>query len=201
MIVLYILSSSGYIAPEYASDGVCSVKSDVFSFGVLLLEIISGTMTTGSYRFDGKLYKLIAYVSNIYILLDINLITLSAEDDYICSTETRHIKFVIAICSTFLAQAWLLWRAGQWPELVDRSLGNGEYGYTMEMERYVHVALLCVQESADDRPAMDEVVRMLSSADGAVLPEPKQPAYFNVRPVGTEMSASCDMSISITLSR
>ena len=71
---MYILSSSGYIAPEYASDGVCSVKSDVFSFGVLLLEIISGTMTTGSYRFDGKLYKLIAYVSNIYILLDINLI-------------------------------------------------------------------------------------------------------------------------------
>ena len=66
MIVLYILSSSGYIAPEYASDGVCSVKSDVFSFGVLLLEIISGTMTTGSHRFDGKLYKLIAYVSNIY---------------------------------------------------------------------------------------------------------------------------------------
>jgi len=69
------------------------------------------------------------------------------------------------------------------------------------MERYVHVALLCVQESAEDRPAMDEVVKMLSSGEGAVLAEPKQPAYFNVRPVGTEMSASCDMSISITLSR
>ena len=70
------------------------------------------------------------------------------------------------------------------------------------MERYVHVALLCVQESADDRPAMDEVVGMLStSSEGEVIPEPKQPAYFNVRPVGTEMSASCDMSISTTLSR
>jgi hypothetical protein len=109
---------------------------------------------------------------------------------------------VIANCSTFLdAQAWLLWRAGQWPELVERSLlGNGTYD-EVAMERHVHVALLCVQESADDRPAMDEVVRMLGSGEGAVLPEPKQPAYFNVRPVGTEMSASCDMSISITLSR
>ncbi|CAD6216753.1 unnamed protein product [Miscanthus lutarioriparius] len=96
--------------------------------------------------------------------------------------------------------AWLLWRAGQWPELVDRSLGSGTYDYTME--RHIHVALLCVQESAEDRPAMDEVVRMLSSGEvGAALPEPKQPAYFNVRPVGTEMSASCDMTISITLSR
>lgn len=90
--MLYILSSSGYIAPEYASDGVCSVKSDVFSFGVLLLEIISGTMTTGSYRFEGKLYKLIAYVSNIYILLDINLITLSVEDDYIYILRTKLVE-------------------------------------------------------------------------------------------------------------
>ena len=70
------------------------------------------------------------------------------------------------------------------------------------MERYVHVALLCVQESAEDRPAMDEVVKMLSSGEGAVLPEPKQPAYFNVRrPVDTETSASWDMSISLNLPR
>ena len=70
------------------------------------------------------------------------------------------------------------------------------------MERYVHVALLCVQESAEDRPAMDEVVKMLSSGEGTVLPEPKQPAYFNVRrPVDTETSASWDMSISLNLPR
>ncbi|KAG2647399.1 hypothetical protein PVAP13_2KG572259 [Panicum virgatum] len=56
-----IVGTLGYIAPEYASDGVCSVKSDVFSFGVLVLEIISGMMATRSYRYDGKLYKLIAY--------------------------------------------------------------------------------------------------------------------------------------------
>jgi serine/threonine protein kinase len=32
----------GYLAPEYATVGQLTVKVDVYSFGVLLLEIISG---------------------------------------------------------------------------------------------------------------------------------------------------------------
>ncbi|CAJ2665707.1 unnamed protein product [Trifolium pratense] len=37
-----IVGTYGYMAPEYAIDGLFSIKSDVFSFGVLLLELISG---------------------------------------------------------------------------------------------------------------------------------------------------------------
>ncbi|KAF5798947.1 putative protein kinase RLK-Pelle-DLSV family [Helianthus annuus] len=37
-----IVGTLGYISPEYAVDGTFSEKSDVFSFGVLLLEIVSG---------------------------------------------------------------------------------------------------------------------------------------------------------------
>ncbi|KAL5579080.1 hypothetical protein UlMin_011522 [Ulmus minor] len=37
-----IVGTYGYMAPEYVMHGQFSVKSDVFSFGVLLLEIVSG---------------------------------------------------------------------------------------------------------------------------------------------------------------
>ncbi|KAL5570489.1 hypothetical protein UlMin_027064 [Ulmus minor] len=37
-----VVGTYGYMSPEYAIDGKFSIKSDVFSFGVLLLEIVSG---------------------------------------------------------------------------------------------------------------------------------------------------------------
>ena len=37
------------MAPEYAMEGVFSVKSDVFSFGVLVLEILSGQRNGSMY--------------------------------------------------------------------------------------------------------------------------------------------------------
>ncbi|RYR32491.1 hypothetical protein Ahy_A10g047047 isoform G [Arachis hypogaea] len=47
-----VMGTYGYMAPEYAMEGLYSVKSDVFSFGVLLLEIIAGKRNSGFYLSD-----------------------------------------------------------------------------------------------------------------------------------------------------
>ncbi|KAM6576154.1 hypothetical protein CsatB_027991 [Cannabis sativa] len=44
-----VVGTYGYMAPEYASDGLFSIKSDVFSFGTLMLEIVSGKRSRGFY--------------------------------------------------------------------------------------------------------------------------------------------------------
>ncbi|PON53007.1 S-receptor-like serine/threonine-protein kinase [Parasponia andersonii] len=42
-----VIGTYGYMAPEYISDGLFSIKSDVFSFGILVLEIVSGKKNRG----------------------------------------------------------------------------------------------------------------------------------------------------------
>ncbi|KAK4564301.1 hypothetical protein RGQ29_006389 [Quercus rubra] len=51
-----VIETYGYMSPEYAMQGFFSEKSDVFSFGVLLLEIVSGRKTTCFY--DDQQYYL-----------------------------------------------------------------------------------------------------------------------------------------------
>ena len=50
------------MSPEYAMQGLFSIKSDVFSFGVLLLEIITGKRNTNHYH-NGPSSNLIEHVS------------------------------------------------------------------------------------------------------------------------------------------
>ncbi|KAM3391017.1 hypothetical protein ACQJBY_012576 [Aegilops geniculata] len=44
-----VVGTYGYMSPEYAMEGSFSVKSDTYSFGVLLLEIVSGLKISSSH--------------------------------------------------------------------------------------------------------------------------------------------------------
>nr|GMD83082.1 putative receptor-like protein kinase At4g00960 [Ipomoea batatas] len=118
--------------PEYAMHGEFSVKSDVFSFGVMLLEIITGKKNR-NFCLSNKAQDLLSY-------------------------------------------AWEQWR-DSWPlKILDPALGES-YAIN-EVVQCVHIGLLCVQEDADERPTMTDVMLMLNSYSTNNWLTPHQPAFY-----------------------
>ncbi|XP_057770559.1 G-type lectin S-receptor-like serine/threonine-protein kinase B120 [Salvia miltiorrhiza] len=84
-----ISGTHGYMAPEYAIHGYLSVKTDVFSFGVLLLEIVTGRKNhdklLGAERADLLHYAWRLYQAEKSLeLVDENLDKYSLEEAAIC---------------------------------------------------------------------------------------------------------------------
>ena len=52
------------MAPEYAMHGHFSTKSDVYSYGVLVLEIVTGKKASG-FEGHGNSSDLLTFVSNM----------------------------------------------------------------------------------------------------------------------------------------
>ncbi|XP_055834143.1 G-type lectin S-receptor-like serine/threonine-protein kinase At4g27290 [Solanum dulcamara] len=61
----HVVGTHGYMSPEYAIDGIFSVKSDVFSFGVLVLEIVSCKKNRGFFHQDHNL-NLLGHAWKLY---------------------------------------------------------------------------------------------------------------------------------------
>ncbi|KAK4258928.1 hypothetical protein QN277_005323 [Acacia crassicarpa] len=60
-----VVGTFGYMAPEYAMQGHISIKSDIYSFGVLILEIISGKKNT-SFHVSSYAEDLLSYAWKLW---------------------------------------------------------------------------------------------------------------------------------------
>ncbi|KAF8408743.1 hypothetical protein HHK36_004811 [Tetracentron sinense] len=91
-------------------------------------------------------------------------------------------------------KAWDLWNEGRALDIVDSSMVDSCPAH--EASRCIHVGLLCVQESAENRPTMPTIVFMLDNE--TTMPPPKQPAYVtrtrNAADLYAIQSANCSIN-------
>ncbi|XLT05132.1 hypothetical protein HN51_043881 [Arachis hypogaea] len=139
----HVVGTYGYMAPEYIIDGLFSTKSDIYSFGVLVLEIVSGKSNRAfNHRYHH--FSLLGHASTFFI-------------------EHKSL------------------------DIVDASIRDSIN--LPEVMRSIHVGLLCVQQSLEDRPNMSYVLKVLSSE--WELPQPKKLGFFTQRDlVGGSSSSS-----------
>ncbi|KAI4967634.1 hypothetical protein ZWY2020_020468 [Hordeum vulgare] len=61
-----VVGTYGYMSPEYAMEGIFSVKSDTYSFGILLLEIVSGLKISSPHHLVMDFSNLISCAWNLW---------------------------------------------------------------------------------------------------------------------------------------
>ena len=72
-----VMGTYGYCAPEYAMTGQLTMKSDIYSFGVVLLELITGRRAIDPSA-PSTDHNLVAWVKFLTYLLFISLISFSS---------------------------------------------------------------------------------------------------------------------------
>ncbi|KAJ9551496.1 hypothetical protein OSB04_015541 [Centaurea solstitialis] len=85
------------MAPEYAVEGIFSIKSDVFSFGVLVLEIVSGKKNRGFVHKEHS-HNLLGHAWGLHNEGRSLELVAASLDESICSSEVIRSIHVGLLC-------------------------------------------------------------------------------------------------------
>ena len=131
------------MAPEYASTGMLNETSDVYSFGILIMEIISGRRPVDYSRPPGEVSVGSACFQSLCVLISTNLVAL---------LQVNLIEWIKTMVSNRNTD-----------EVVDPKMAEKPLSRTLK--KTLLVALRCVDPDSQQRPKMGHVIHMLEVDD------------------------------------
>ncbi|XP_062181346.1 G-type lectin S-receptor-like serine/threonine-protein kinase At2g19130 [Phragmites australis] len=140
----------GYLAPEWISGEAITAKADVFSYGMMLFEIVSGRRNVEHGKPESGSES-----------------SASSAGDHAVTEAT----FFPVLTARRLAEA-----DGDVAALLDTELGGD--ANVEQVRRVCKVACWCIQHGVDARPTMAEVVQVLEGVTDIELPP--VPRYLEV---------------------
>ncbi|KAF7143471.1 hypothetical protein RHSIM_Rhsim05G0110100 [Rhododendron simsii] len=169
-VTTIVCGTIGHIAPEYLSTGKSSEKTDVFGYGVMLLELITGQRASDLARLgndhdvmllDRGSQMLSEEVQGLDKSILVHKSTPFSNPDRIekptivGSPASRQSSSPVTDCRLVKG----LLNEKKLEMLVDTDM-QGNYVHE-EVEELIQMVLLCTQETPNERPKMSEVVRMI----------------------------------------
>ncbi|XP_065878259.1 inactive LRR receptor-like serine/threonine-protein kinase BIR2 [Euphorbia lathyris] len=122
------LGEFGYVAPEYSSTMVASLKGDVYGFGVVLLELVTGQkpldVSTGEEGFKGNLVDWVTQISisgRIKDVIDKNLCGKGHDEEIL-----HFLKLALNCVVARPRDRWSMFRVYQSLKVTGNDLGFSE---------------------------------------------------------------------------
>lgn len=139
------------MAPEYASTGMLNERSDVYSFGILIMEIISGRSPVDYARPNGEVRDAPPAVP-------------PSNEIMLCATQISLVSAAVPSFQVNLVE-WLKNKVTNrdYEAILDPKLP--EKPSSKALKKALLVALRCVDPDSQKRPKMGHVIHMLEVDD------------------------------------
>lgn len=161
-----ILLCRGYTAPEYAIRGELTEKADIYSFGVLLLEIVSCRKNT-DLTLPSEMQYLPEYVG---------LSSFPKFLDILSNPPKKFTHLLLFWCALF-HKAWKLYERSMLTDLIDPRMREDGFD-EKDIIHAIRVAFLCLQSQANQRPPMSEIVAILTCKVELDTTMPTKPVFL-----------------------